>query len=71
VAEETPSGLNEELSDRTKEWLLDIQDVSEFVREQRHHARSPFDRLITPREEIYPVNDPEIATRLGVEGREP
>jgi hypothetical protein len=54
-----------------REWLLGIEDVSEFVRAQSQHARSPFDRLITPREAVYPVNDPEVAARLGVTGGEP
>jgi hypothetical protein len=49
-----------------KEWLLGIEDVSPFVREQSQHSRSPFDKLITPREEVYPVDDPGVAARLGV-----
>ncbi len=56
----------ETLAKYAKEWLLGIEDVSEFVRQQSEHAGSPFDRLITPREEVYPVNDPEVAPRLGV-----
>jgi hypothetical protein len=54
------------LSRYAKEWLLAIEDVSEFVREQSQHARSPFDRLVTPREKVYPVTDPEVAARLGL-----
>ena len=46
----------EVLAKYAREWLLGIEDVSEFVREQREHARSPYDRLVTPREEVYPVN---------------
>jgi len=61
----------EVLAKYAKEWLLKIQDVSDFVREQTQHARSPFDSLITPREEVYPVNDPEVAARLGVAAWEP
>ncbi len=49
-----------------KEWLLGIEDVSEFVRQQSEYARSPFDRLITPREGVYTVFDPEVAARLGM-----
>jgi hypothetical protein len=56
----------EVLAKYAKEWLLGIEDVSQFVREQNEFARSPFDRLITPREEVYPVNDPDVAARLGV-----
>ncbi len=59
------------LANYSKEWILGIEDVSEFAREQSQHARSPFARLITPREEVYPVNDPDVAARLGVTYREP
>jgi hypothetical protein len=48
---------------------LGIDDVSEFVRQQSEYARSPFDRLIIPREEVYPINDPAVAVRLGVASR--
>jgi hypothetical protein len=57
----------EALAKYAKEWLLGIEDVSEFVRQQSDHAEPPFDRLITPREEAYPVNDPAVAARLGVQ----
>jgi hypothetical protein len=56
----------EALAMYAKEWLLGIEDVSEFVRTQSENARSPFDRLITPREKVYPVNDSAVAARLGV-----
>jgi hypothetical protein len=49
-----------------KDWLLGIEDISQFVREQNRYASSPFDRLITPKEEVYPVSDPEVAARLGL-----
>jgi hypothetical protein len=53
-------GLRGEVLARyAREWLLGIEDVSEFVREQSQHARSPFDRLITPKEGIYPLPTPE------------
>jgi hypothetical protein len=63
-------GLRGEVLKRyAREWLLGIEDVSEFVREQSQQARSPYERLITPKEEVYPVNDPEVAARMGVSGR--
>jgi hypothetical protein len=62
-------GLRGEVLNRyAREWLLGIEDVSEFVREQSQQARSPYERLITPKEKVYPVNDPEVAARLGVSG---
>ncbi len=45
---------------------MDVEDVSEFVAEQRANAEAPFERLITPREVVYPVAEPEVASRLGV-----
>ena len=60
-------GLRSEiLAKYARESLLGIEDVSDFVREQGENARSPFERLITPGEEVYPVNDQEVAARLGV-----
>lgn len=49
-----------------REWLLGIEDISGFVAEQRTNAVAPHERLITPREEVYPVADVEVARRLGV-----
>jgi hypothetical protein len=49
-----------------KEWLLSVEDISEFVAEQRANAAAPYKRLLTPREEVYSVADPEVAARLGV-----
>jgi hypothetical protein len=58
----------EALAKYARGWLIAIEDVSEFVRVESQRSRSPFDRLITPREEVYPVNDPEVARRLGLCG---
>ena len=49
-----------------KDWLLGVEDISEFVAEQRANAEAPYERLVTPREDVYPVSDTEVATRLGV-----
>lgn len=58
----------EVLAKYAKEWLLDIEDVSEFVREQEEYARTPFDRLIMPKEDVYPVAEADVRKRLGVSG---
>lgn len=51
-----------------REWIVAIEDVTDFVAEQRAHARAgDLDRLVTPAEDVYPVTDPEVAARLGVE----
>lgn len=48
------------------EWILEIIDASELVATQR---RNIADRaaLITPRERVYPVRDPALAGRLGLD----
>ena len=56
----------EVLGKYAKEWLLGISDVSDFVREQSRHAKSPYALLVTPREGVYSVNDSEVAARLGL-----
>ncbi len=60
----------EVLTQYAKDWLLEIQDISDFVREQRANAVAPYDRLVTPREDVYPVADIEIARRLGLSSME-
>ena len=58
----------ETLARYAREWVVGIEDVSEFVREQREHVLARRrDQLVTPREEVYPVTDPGTATRLGVD----
>ena len=52
----------------TREWLLDIEDISDFVTEQRVNAAAPSERLVMPREDVYPASDPEVAARLGLRG---
>ena len=49
-----------------KDWLFGIEDISDFVHEQKERAKAPYDRLVTPREDVYPVGNIEIASRLGL-----
>lgn len=56
----------EVLARYAKDWLLEMQDISDFVREQKKDAVAPYDRLVTPREDVYPVADIEVARRLGL-----
>jgi hypothetical protein len=46
-----------------KDWIISIEDISDFVREQ-HQSIHDLDLLIVPHETIYPVTDLEIAARL-------
>lgn len=48
-----------------KEWIIDIQDISEFVTQQRGNATpSLYENLVTPKEEIYSVNSETLASKL-------
>ena len=46
-------------------WILEIQDITDFVCQQRLHAvPAAFDHLLTPREEVYHPADASVATHL-------
>jgi hypothetical protein len=49
-------GLRGEMLMRySREWILEIEDISEFVREQYELVRiGDYERLVTPREMVYP-----------------
>jgi hypothetical protein len=50
-----------------REWILDIEDISEFVREQYEHVRiGNYAQLATPREMVYPVDDESVVARLEI-----
>ena len=50
------------------EWIVSIEDISEFVAEQRAFASSKgFDALVTPREKVYPIRDDEVAKHIGID----
>jgi hypothetical protein len=50
-----------------REWLLGIEDISEFAREQRQHVLAGnYAALVTPQERVYPVADAAVAVRLGI-----
>ena len=61
-------GLRGEVLARyARDWVVHIEDVSAFVAEQREHVRpDAYDRLVVPREGVYPVEDAGVAARLGV-----
>lgn len=49
------------------DWILDIEDISEFVEAQRLRVASgQLDKLITPMESVYLVSDRAVANRLGL-----
>jgi hypothetical protein len=49
-------------------WIVSVEDISGFVAEQREHAQTNgYAKLVTPREEVYPITDPEIAQHIGID----
>ena len=58
-------GLSGEvLKKYAREWVVEIEDISDFVASQREHAQKADRHLVTPREEIYPVTDEAVFKRL-------
>lgn len=56
----------EALARYTREWIIEIEDISAFVREQYQHVQTRnYAQLITPSERPYRITDPIIARRLG------
>lgn len=49
-------GLRGELlANYAREWIVEIEDISDFVAEQREYARGDYARLVVPREQVYPM----------------
>jgi len=52
----------------SQKWIVNIEDISRFVAEQRVHAESNgFVNLLTPQEEIYPLSNPDVAQHIGID----
>lgn len=49
-----------------RNWIVKIEDISEFVRQQHQNINSNCVNLHTPRETVYPVVDAKTASRLGL-----
>ena len=47
-------------------WIAQIEDISEFVASQRENAHRPYLKLLTPYEQIYPVDDTEVSQKLQI-----
>lgn len=57
----------EALAHYAKDWIVSIEDISDFVREQHQRLCAyVLDELILPREAVYPVTDPATAAKLGL-----
>jgi hypothetical protein len=57
----------EVLRSYSHDWILNIEDISSFVAKEREHlSKQDLSGLVTPLEEVYPVNNPQVARRLGI-----
>ena len=54
------------LASYAREWIVNIEDISEFVQQQRQYKEADRTQLLTPCETVYPVIDPDIFQRLGL-----
>ncbi|MCA9720236.1 MAG: DUF4291 domain-containing protein [Myxococcales bacterium] len=55
------------LASYAEPWALSITDISARVRAEHARVRAgQLDELSTPRERVYPVQDPDVARRLGL-----
>ena len=54
-----------------REWILKIEDISEFVSQERLRAKEQgFANLMTPRERVYPVQNAQVGSDLGLDQME-
>ncbi|MDZ8138760.1 MAG: DUF4291 domain-containing protein [Nostoc sp. DedQUE04] len=54
----------EVLAAYAKDWIVNIEDISDFVQKQRQNIKSDCAELITPRERVYSVFDTETQAKL-------
>jgi hypothetical protein len=59
-------GLREDvLAQYARNWIVDIEDISDFVQHQYLVVRSKdWAQLLVPSEAVYPMTDPALAKRL-------
>lgn len=49
-----------------QDWIINIEDISEFVQEQRQNLKEGMANLLTPSEEVYPITNSDTAKRLQI-----
>lgn len=55
------------LSHYAQDWIVHIEDISEFVRQQHQYVKSQdWGQLITPAESVYSVENFDLSERLGI-----
>lgn len=57
----------ESLRKYAREWIIEIEDISGFVRAQREaNLKAPYNGLLIPREGVYEIKDGAVAAHLGI-----
>lgn len=54
------------LANYAREWIVNIEDISQFVRQQQQNIGGNYSQLLTPRETVYPAIDSDVCQRLGL-----
>jgi Domain of unknown function (DUF4291) len=55
------------ISHYARDWIVNIEDISEFVRQQHQYIKSQdWSQLITPAESVYAVENADLSQRLGI-----
>ncbi|NEQ76445.1 MAG: DUF4291 domain-containing protein [Okeania sp. SIO2C9] len=61
----------ETLRNYSRDWIVKIENITEFVQQQRiYREPSKWTDLITPKENVYPVENSEIIHKLGLSIRD-
>jgi Domain of unknown function (DUF4291) len=60
------SAFDEILASAIHSNIVNIEDISEFVQQQRQYQEADRTQLLTPCEAVYPVTDPDISQKLGL-----
>ena len=51
----------------SREWILDIEDITSFVAKQRGYALSgDYENLLNPKENVYILKEDNISAKLGI-----
>jgi hypothetical protein len=49
------------------DWILDVEDITGFVRQQHRYAQPhAYDQLVLPKEAVYPLTTQSVIRRLGL-----
>ena len=52
----------------SEEWIVDINDITEFVRQQYYFVKKKqTEKLLVAEERVYPVTNPTTAARINID----